>query len=111
MALFQVTRKQEPKQLNEKAMELIKRRRLQLLVHSCIYYRLNDNIITDHTFDMWSVELVNLQKQYPAEAAKTCYADAFKDWDGSTGAFLPLTDPWVVNRAMSLLNNRGRFGV
>lgn len=106
MALFQVKKKQETKQLDEKALELIKRRRLQLLVHSCIYYRLNDNIITDHTFDMWSVELVNLQKQYPEEAAKVCYADAFKDWDGSTGAFLPLTDPWVVNKAEQLLRWR-----
>ena len=27
--------------------ELIKRRRLQILIHSCIYYEFNQNLITD----------------------------------------------------------------
>ncbi|MFX3623092.1 MAG: hypothetical protein ACE3JP_03345 [Ectobacillus sp.] len=44
----------------------IKRRRRQLIVHSYGYYRLNETIISDHTFDQWSKELVELQEKYPA---------------------------------------------
>lgn len=84
--------------------ELIKRRRLQLLVHSCIYYRLNDNIIDDHTFDRWSDELVKLQADNPDISKQVEWYEAFKDWDGSTGAFLPINDPWVVGHAEYLLN-------
>lgn len=87
--------------------ELIKRRRLQLLVHSCIYYRLNDNIIDDHTFDRWSDELVKLQTDYPDISKQVEWYEAFKDWDGSTGAFLPINDPWVVGHAEYLLKIRG----
>ena len=31
---------------------------------------------------------------------------AFKDWDGSSGAFLPLKDKWVINKASQLTSNR-----
>ena len=43
---------------------LIKRRRLQLIVHSCIYYRLNDNLISDATYDKWARELAKLHQKY-----------------------------------------------
>jgi hypothetical protein len=37
--------------------------------------------------------------------------EAFKDWDASTGAFLPLQDPWVIRKAQQLLNiNRDMKG-
>lgn len=36
---------------------LIKRRRLQILVHSIIYYRFSDNIIDDATWSAWALEL------------------------------------------------------
>ena len=42
--------------------ELIQQRRLQLLVHSRIYYVLNNNIISDKQFDDFAKELVQLQK-------------------------------------------------
>jgi hypothetical protein len=88
---------------NEEIAALIKRRRLQLLIHSCIYYRLNDNIIDDHTFDRWSDELVKLQTDYPEISEQVEWYEAFEDWDGSTGAFLPISDPWVVGHAEYLL--------
>ena len=45
-----------------KIYELIQQRRLQLLVHSRIYYVLNNNIISDKQFDEFAKELVQLQK-------------------------------------------------
>ena len=38
--------------------ERIAQRRRQILVHSIIYYRFNENIITDHTWAEWAKELV-----------------------------------------------------
>ena len=86
-----------------KIADLIQRRRLQLLVHSCIYYELDQNMIADTRWDEWARELVALQKEYPSISEKVIWYDAFKDWDASTGAFLPLKDAWVVNKAKWLL--------
>jgi len=86
--------------------ELIQQRRLQILVHSCIYYELNRNSISDELWDKWARELVKLQKHYPDIAKKVMYHDAFKDWDASTGAFLPLKDEWVMSMAHRLVGNK-----
>jgi hypothetical protein len=82
--------------------ELIQQRRLQLLVHSCIYYNMDRNLILDLTWDKWAKELVELQRKYPHISCEVDWYDAFKDWDASTGAFLPLTDEWVVRKATQL---------
>ena len=87
---------------NLKIAELIQRRRLQILVHSCIYYELNDNIVDDNTWNKWSEQLVELQSKYPDIAKQVIWYDAFKDWNGSTGAFLPLKDNWVLYKAHQL---------
>lgn len=87
--------------------QLIQRRRLQILVHSCLYYELDKSIITDTQFDTWGKELVELQAKYPNIADRICYHEAFKDWEGNTGAFLPYKDPWVLNKAYYLLQLRG----
>jgi hypothetical protein len=91
--------------------ELIQRRRLQILIHSKLYYDMDTNLITDRQFDEWGRELVQLQKDNPEIAKRICFAEAFKDWDASTGAFLPLQDPWVIRKAQQLLNiNRNMKG-
>ena len=87
-----------------KVAEKIKQRRLQLLVHSCIYYNLNKNIISDKKWDEWAKELLALQNQYPEISKQVDYYEAFADWDASTGAFLPLKDEWVVMKAHKLLH-------
>ena len=68
--------------------EKIKQRRRQMLVHSYIYYELNDNIISDSKWAQWAKELEQLQKDYPEESKQVEYYEDFKDWDGSSGAFL-----------------------
>lgn len=71
--------------LDNNIVELIRRRRRQIMVHSAIYYRFGKNLIDDATFDKWAYELVNLQKQYPNESKTAELYDEFKDFDGTTG--------------------------
>lgn len=88
--------------------ELLNRRRRQILVHSIIYYKMDDNLISDSTWSAWATELEELQKKYPDIAAKVPYAEEFKDFDHSTGMNLPLDDPWTVNKARQLLAMKDR---
>ena len=92
--------------------ELLNRRRRQILVHSIIYYKMNDNLISDSTWSAWATELEELQAEYPEIASKVPYAREFKDFDHSTGMNLPLNDPWAVNKARQLiaLKNKGTYG-
>jgi len=84
---------------------LIKRRRLQMLIHSAIYYDMDDCIIDDHTWQKWADELTVLQREHPdcCKIDKT-WDHYFKDWDGSTGNHLPHRHPWVHAKATYLLN-------
>lgn len=82
----------------------IKQRRLQMLVHSCIYYALDENIVSDSTWSKWAIELRDLQNMYPQISSEVDYAEYFKDWDGSSGAFLPIHEDWVIQKAKRLLS-------
>lgn len=66
------------------------------------------NIISDHQWDAWAKELLKLQTDYPEISKNVIWYEAFKDWDASTGAFLPLKDQWVVNTAKRLISIGGR---
>lgn len=68
--------------------EKIRQRRRQMLVHSYIYYELNENIVSDHTWAKWAKELQELQEKYPKESVEVEEYEQFKNWDGSSGAFL-----------------------
>jgi len=83
--------------------EKIRQRRAQMLVHSYIYYEMNDNIVDDYTWQRWANELRDLQKENPDDCNINFYDEAFKDWNGDTGAMLPLRDPWVVSKAEKIL--------
>lgn len=91
--------------------EKIKQRRLQMIVHSAIYYILNDNIIPDVQWSQWANELKVLQENYPETAAEVEYAEYFKDWDPSTGFNLPINDEWVLNKARQLLRSRDKHSL
>ena len=85
---------------DDKIIELIKRRRFQMLIHSYLYYKLDQNIITDYKWSEWATELAQLQKDYPTESKKAPFYIDFKRWDGSSGAFLPLDRyDWIQQRA------------
>lgn len=79
--------------------EKILQRRAQMLVHSCLYYEFDINIIPDTKWDEWARELVQLQKDYPEISKEVRWYEYFEDWDASTGAFLPLKDEWVIQKA------------
>lgn len=79
-----------------KIAERIQHLRCLMLIHSRIYYVLNNNLISDKDFDALAKELAKLQQEYPEISKNVDWYEAFADWDGSTGAFLPLDDPWVV---------------
>jgi len=84
--------------------ELIQRRRLQILVHSYLYYELDTNLITDSQWYDLSKELMDLQRAYPQLEKKVPFREGFEDWDGSTGAFLPLNQLWLRKKAYLLMN-------
>lgn len=86
--------------------ELINRRQQQILVHSCIYYELNDNVIPDVLFDKWRKELVELRTKYPDNFKQTPRGDLFNGWSGTSGFDLPYRHPRVYNRAVHLLKIR-----
>lgn len=85
--------------------EKIKQRRAQMLIHSHIYYRLNDSIVSDHTWQRWADELVQLHAQHPDPIG--FYDHAFDSWDGSTGYHLPC-DEWIKAKADVLLFRTSR---
>ena len=82
--------------------KMIKRRRGQILVHSCLYYEMDSPIISDEKWQEWADDLEHRQS-----LEKDLYIDyydmAFRDWTGATGAHLPHRDPWVYNKALYLL--------
>ena len=86
-----------------KIAEKIQQRRLQMLVHSYIYYDLNDNIVSDSKWSQWANELKDLQETYPEIAKTVSYGQGFENWDASTGAFLPYREPHIVAIANRLL--------
>lgn len=81
----------------------IQQRRYQILVHSLIYYELDMNLVSDANWAKWATELVELQKANPTISSQVIFAEAFKNFDGSTGYNLPYCDAQVVNIAYRLL--------
>lgn len=79
--------------------EKIQQRRLQMLVHSRLYYIDNQNIISDYKWSEWAQELRQLQDNNPKIAKKVQWAKEFENWDGSSGTFLPLDNEWVRGKS------------
>ena len=95
--------------MSPKVIELIKRRRSQMLIHSCLYYELDETVIDDHVWQSWADELEELQRNHP-EYCKIGFFDfEFKDWTGATGNHLPLRDPWVHTKAQYILSLHRKF--
>lgn len=57
-----------------------------IIVHSYIYYELNNNAISDMMYDKKSKELVELKESYPDLWKKSEYYEQFgDDYNGATG--------------------------
>lgn len=86
-----------------KTLELMIRRRRQMIIHSHIYYRLDDNLVDDHTWQRWADELTQLQAQHGHQLG--FYDRHFKEWNGSSGFDLPM-DADIERVAQRLVNQR-----
>lgn len=84
--------------------------RKKLLVHSIIYYRLDENLISDEKWAEWALELEQLTKEYPHIAQNAFLVEGFKDFDHSTGYNLPLETPWAIEKAMDLVEYHKKHG-
>lgn len=60
---------------------------------------MDTNVVSDKKWDEWAREPVDLQKKYPDISKRVMWHEAFADWDASSGAFLPLDNPWVIKKA------------
>lgn len=74
-----------------------------MLVHSYIYYDLNNNLVSDSQWSQWAVELKELQEKYPEIEKFVPYREGFEDWDASSGAFLPYRSPDIMANAHHLI--------
>lgn len=81
----------------------IRQRRAQMLIHSCIYYEMDSNIVSDHKWQEWADELEKLQRDNPDCCEIDFFDKEFKDWDGATGNHLPHRNSWVYTKALTLL--------
>lgn len=82
---------------------LILRRRLQVLVHSYIYYKLATSLVSDQQWQSWANELVMLQKTYPTICERVDYHELFKGFDGTTGFHLHGEGFEIENKANQLI--------
>ena len=94
----------------DEVRELIQRRRLQILIHSCIYYKLATSLVSDSQWQQWANELVELQKQYPSICKRVDYHEAFEGFDGTTGFHLPFGEDEILAKALQLLSYNERKG-
>ena len=84
----------------------IQQRRLQILIHSYLYYVKDVNIVSDACWSKWAMELVDLQRTYPEISSKVVYAKDFENFDGSSGAFFDY-DKDIISRAEHLYRKVG----
>lgn len=92
--------------INEEIRDRITQRRHQIMLHSCLYYQFNTNIVDDHTYDRWAMELGKLHEDYPTEAKA---ADMAKEFEGFTtetasGFDLPYHHPHTVRKAAWIID-------
>lgn len=90
----------------EEVYHKILQRRRQILVHSYIYYELDDSLVEDSKWSKWARELVDLQRSYPDISKRVPYYESFKDFDASTG-FDFKYDEKTKRKAEMLLSMRG----
>lgn len=111
LVLIQIHLKEQNKMKNENIASLIKRRRRQILIHSCIYYRFNTNIVPDYMYDSWGKELSKLQCEHPDISKEVEYYEWFKDFTDNcySGYNLPIHRPEIVDKARHILEIYSRY--
>ncbi len=91
---------------DEAILAKISQRRRQILVHSYIYYEMDDSVVSDAQWSQWAKELVWLSQEFPDISKKAPYYKEFDGFDGSTG-FDFKYDEKIKNRAAQLIAHKG----
>jgi len=87
--------------------EKMQQRMRQVLVHSCIYYEYDTNIVDDYTYDKWGKELIELIKEYPQYLGELEFGNYFKEYvEMPSGFNLPYRHPDILRKAQYLLKLR-----
>lgn len=97
--------------MNQEVIDLINRRENQVLIHSCIYYKFNDNLIEDWQYDNIGKDLIELAHKYPSEFKASYHYNDFIEYvnsDTPSGFNLPYSTTETVSKAMLLLRLYGR---
>lgn len=92
--------------VKDRIREFIHRRRLQMIIHSVIYYRLDENLISDHTWQLWANQLAEVQRQYKTLTCIAFHDELFEDWDGSTGNHLCLSEYYSQAEKLIAISKR-----
>lgn len=87
---------------DDEIIQMIEELRDEILIHSYIYYELDDSVISDYEYDKKCKQLAELQEQYPKLAEESSWHEFFHDFDGSTGFHLPKNSPYIIKRAEEL---------
>ena len=88
--------------IKQTILEKINQRERQLLVHCCLYYGMNENIISDDKYDFFSFDLADLIKKYPDDFKKSAYYKDFLEFNPSTGLGIKYRKPEIIKVAYHL---------
>lgn len=89
----------------EQIIEKMNQRTRQILVHSCIYYEFDRNIVPDYKYDQWGNELIELVRDNPDVLDQIEYGYMFKNYtEASSGFNLNYRHPNILNKARYLIN-------
>lgn len=93
-------------ELNTEIISQINRRERQILVHSYIYYDLNDNVLEDYQYDAMARDLAKLIREYPEEFLRSEYYNIFINF-GQGGCYsgynIPHNQLETIHNAISIL--------
>ena len=87
--------------MNKDIVELINRKENQILIHSAIYYRFNDNLIPDWQYD------IKLSEEFKMSYHYKDFIE-YVNSDTPSGYNLPIATVEVTSKAMYLLRLYGR---
>ncbi len=88
---------------DEEAVALLRQRALQFLVHSFLYYKLDEPIVGDQFFDQLATDLKNLRERHPT--AEMPHADLIEPQLGAEASAFRIKQypPRIVSTAFKLL--------
>lgn len=91
--------------IKESIEERIDHLERMVLLHSFIYYQLNNNLVSDTKYEEFCRELEKLIKEQPEIFKKSVYYKIFKTWNRCTGMDFKYPQE-IQNVAFRLMDNK-----